>query len=259
MDGRTPFAAWLRQRRNLLDLTQAELAVKSDCSPITIRKLEAGERKPSRELAALLADALRIPARERDAFIQFARSDGVEPSFHLPAWDPQQMSWRATQLPASEPPLEGDAEGLLLHYDLVATDPPLVRETSAGRQLVEARASGAVTGALEGRLTVRITQVIVPKPPGATYAQALPMPVGASFKLQMGEEALEGTYTGIISPMLDAGGNGQARVQATGQIIAVTPAFIDLFLNYVFVEDLVKMVEGTGTGASGTMQLKPAP
>ena len=58
--------------------------------------------------------------------------------------------------------------------------------------------------------------------------------------------------------MTDAGGTGEARNQGTGQVISVTPGFVDLFLNYVFVEDVVKMVEGSGTGARGRMQLKPA-
>jgi hypothetical protein len=57
--------------------------------------------------------------------------------------------------------------------------------------------------------------------------------------------------------MLNPSGQGSARLQATGQVVSVTAGFIDLFLNYVLVEDVVKMVEGTGTGSSSTMLIKP--
>jgi hypothetical protein len=90
------------------------------------------------------------------------------------------------------------------------------------------------------------------------YSQALPMHIGGIFVIHSGDEMLEGMYTGPLSPMLDAHGNGEAHLQATGQIISVTTGFIDLFLNYVFVADVIRMVEGVGTGASGHMQLKPA-
>lgn len=85
------------------------------------------------------------------------------------------------------------------------------------------------------------------------------MSVGALFEIRSGKETLKGSYGGVLSPMLDASGSGRARVQATGQIFGVSPAFIDFFLHYVFIDDEVKMVEGVGTGARGTMQLKPAP
>ena len=45
------FGAWLRTRRKQLDLTQAELGRRAGCSGAAIRKIEAGERKPSRQLA----------------------------------------------------------------------------------------------------------------------------------------------------------------------------------------------------------------
>jgi predicted ATPase/transcriptional regulator with XRE-family HTH domain len=73
MYGETTFGPWLRQRRRQLDLTQADLARQVNCSEITVRKLEADERTPSRQIAELLADCLEVPAAERPAFVAFAR------------------------------------------------------------------------------------------------------------------------------------------------------------------------------------------
>ncbi len=72
MDDAT-FGQWLKRRRRALDLTQSALAACAACSVVTIRKFEADERRPSRQLAELLADCLRIPAADRERFIRFAR------------------------------------------------------------------------------------------------------------------------------------------------------------------------------------------
>ncbi|GAB4505749.1 MAG: hypothetical protein Fur0043_27470 [Anaerolineales bacterium] len=78
------FGAWVRARRRQLDLTQAGLGKRAGCSEAAIRKIEADERKPSRQLAELLAAALQIPAEQRDAFLQSARGVQVE-ELHLEA------------------------------------------------------------------------------------------------------------------------------------------------------------------------------
>lgn len=67
------FGSWVRSRRRQLDLTQLELGKRAGCSEAAIRKIEANERKPSHQLAGLLADALLIPASEKEPFIQYAR------------------------------------------------------------------------------------------------------------------------------------------------------------------------------------------
>jgi transcriptional regulator with XRE-family HTH domain len=254
---RQTFADWLRQRRHLLDLKQVELAQQTGCSAVTVRKLGAGERKPSAELAQALAVSLRIPQREQAAFIQFARADELNASFRLPAWNAEQVSWRSGQLPTVDSTPLITSTHVMLSYDLVTPDAPKFEKVEDGRFLVKASASGGVTGDIEGNITVNLTQIIMPKPENMGYTQALPMQIGAIFNIQSGVEQLEGTYTGLLSPMLDDNGNGNAQLQATGQIISVTAGFIDLFLNYVFVGDVIRMVEGIGTGASGTMQLKP--
>lgn len=73
MDTGSTFGRWLRQRRRLLDLTQADLAGPVGCSEITIRKIEADERIPSERVAGLLAAGLEVPSTEYPAMIAFAR------------------------------------------------------------------------------------------------------------------------------------------------------------------------------------------
>jgi len=76
------FGYWLRRRRKALDLTQEALAKRVSCSGFAIRKIEADERRPSRQLADRLAAALLIPAEERSAFLDAARA--VRPISRLP-------------------------------------------------------------------------------------------------------------------------------------------------------------------------------
>ena len=69
------FGEWLKQRRKTLDLTQEELAERAGCSIFALRKIESGERRPSKQLAGLLASALEITAEEQPTFIRVARGD----------------------------------------------------------------------------------------------------------------------------------------------------------------------------------------
>src|SRR5262245_53482392 len=68
------FSQWLRKRREALDLTREELAGSVGCSVEMIRKIEAGVRRPSKQVAVWLADSLQIPREEQDAFLKLARS-----------------------------------------------------------------------------------------------------------------------------------------------------------------------------------------
>lgn len=67
------FGAWVRSLRKQLDLTQAELGRRTGCSAAAIRKIEADERRPSRQLAELLVVALQIPNAQRERFLHLAR------------------------------------------------------------------------------------------------------------------------------------------------------------------------------------------
>ena len=52
--------AWLKQRRKHCDLTQDALAEQVGCAVETIRKIEQGTRRPSREIAERLATVLHL-------------------------------------------------------------------------------------------------------------------------------------------------------------------------------------------------------
>src|SRR5690349_1183637 len=89
-NGGVSFGDWVRQRRQALDLTQAALAQLVGCAVVTIKKIEQEERRPSVQVAHLLADHLAIPAPARDAFIRMARRQSASASAppHEPALPP---------------------------------------------------------------------------------------------------------------------------------------------------------------------------
>src|SRR5688572_18013536 len=73
------FGQWLKQRRRELDLTQEAIADSVACSTDTVYKIESGRRRPSRQMAELLAECLAIPPDERPAFVQWARGASHSP------------------------------------------------------------------------------------------------------------------------------------------------------------------------------------
>src|SRR4051794_6059044 len=70
--GMTP-GPWVKQRRTVLDLTQAALAQQVGCSTELIGKIETDTRRPSRQVAALLAVALELTPEEQPRFVQWVR------------------------------------------------------------------------------------------------------------------------------------------------------------------------------------------
>src|SRR3954471_23052760 len=91
------FGVWLKRRRKALDLTQEALARLVGCAVVSIRKIEADEQRPSRQIAARLAQHLQIAPDEHATFMQFARRglDEAPPALPLPA---------TAQLPRRPPP-----------------------------------------------------------------------------------------------------------------------------------------------------------
>ena len=74
-DSPPDFSEWLKRRRQELDLTQEQLAQRANCSVFAIRKMESGERRPSRQLARILAQSLEIPNKDQPVFIKAARGE----------------------------------------------------------------------------------------------------------------------------------------------------------------------------------------
>ncbi|MFN8454075.1 MAG: AAA family ATPase [Anaerolineae bacterium] len=77
MDDIVSFGYWVRRRRKALDLTQTRLARQVGCSLVMIRKIEGDERRPSLQMAKLLADRLLIPEAERDHFLRMAHGEFI--------------------------------------------------------------------------------------------------------------------------------------------------------------------------------------
>jgi predicted ATPase/DNA-binding XRE family transcriptional regulator len=71
--GEITFGGWLRHRRRELDLTQQALSSQAGCSRITLRRIESGTLKPSKQLAEMLLRELGIRNTELTAWIRYAR------------------------------------------------------------------------------------------------------------------------------------------------------------------------------------------
>lgn len=74
MDRDISFGGIVKEHRQSLDLTQAELARRVACATITIRKIEYDSLRPSIQIAERLATSLKIPLEERAAFVRLART-----------------------------------------------------------------------------------------------------------------------------------------------------------------------------------------
>ena len=74
MNDHARFGAWLKRHRRALDLSREDLAHQISCSISLLEKIETGERRPSRQIAGLLANRFGVPADQQLEFISFARS-----------------------------------------------------------------------------------------------------------------------------------------------------------------------------------------
>jgi transcriptional regulator with XRE-family HTH domain len=64
-----PLGLLLREWRGARRMSQLDLALEADLSPRHLGFIETGKSHPSREAVARLADALRVPLRERNALL----------------------------------------------------------------------------------------------------------------------------------------------------------------------------------------------
>lgn len=110
------FGAWVARLRRSQDLTQSELANRVGCSVSALRKIEGDERRPSRAVAELLAEALSVPADQRPLFLKVARRElavdrlGAPPSVVRvlpPAGELSLLLPAPSLLPSASTPLVG--------------------------------------------------------------------------------------------------------------------------------------------------------
>ena len=159
MTGWPPFGAWLKARRKALDLRQEDLAFQVGCSFKTIEKIESGERRPSRQVAELLAAELGVPADEREAFVRYARLAGqYGRTTAEPAPSPDTSPWRAflygfTNLPALPVALIGREKDLEAVCGLLRREGvrlvTLVGAPGIGKTSLAVEAAGALLGSFE--------------------------------------------------------------------------------------------------------------
>ena len=130
--------AWVRQRRKLLSLTQNDLGRLLACSKVMVNKIEGNERRPSIQMTRLLIRHLKIPPKQRAAFIELARPElSVEQINELAAPYSHTAGGaaprRASSLPMPPTPLIGRAQEVAAVCALLLDpDVRLVSLTGAG-------------------------------------------------------------------------------------------------------------------------------
>ena len=105
------FGEWLRGQRAERKLTRDEFAQRVGCSVALLRKIEDGERRPSVQIAELMANGLNVPPEARSTFVRVARGD-LQVDRLLPELKPgaiPSVSPPKTNLPVFPTPLIGRA------------------------------------------------------------------------------------------------------------------------------------------------------
>ncbi|HYF63653.1 MAG TPA: tetratricopeptide repeat protein [Herpetosiphonaceae bacterium] len=120
--------SWIKVQRKSLDLTQEGLAEQIGYALSTVRKIEAGVLRPSREIAERLVECLAIEPDDRDMFIQLARTPVADAAQGAPAPPAAGAHGapRAPRIPASLPvlatPLIGREQDVRFICDRVILD-----------------------------------------------------------------------------------------------------------------------------------------
>ena len=120
------FGQWLKRKRQALDLTQNTFAEEVNCAVDTIRKIELGRRRPSRQLADLLAHYLQIPTDEHAAFVKWSR--GLVPP-EQPGDETTIEPAQAEIAPWSHCPLSSPSTRPATAISVLPSAPPDIAET----------------------------------------------------------------------------------------------------------------------------------
>jgi transcriptional regulator with XRE-family HTH domain len=270
LNGETAFGQWLRQRRRSLDFTQIELARRVGCSAVSIRKFESGERRPSRQVAELIAMHVGIAPDERTTFLQFARTDSGAPSFRHPLLSDVIPPIEEDAFPSSFPvptdfmhwiemcrpeaPIALAQKVLTMHFESAAIAPSTSEILADNRMLCKIQAAGRLTGDLSGHLRQDIVQLS----PRQSDSREPLVPTTTQFIIETADGVVKGYCTGFFSEAQDG---TYAKMQQHGQVLSVTAAYADLFAANVFYRSEIPLVKGAGGNEGsqdrGTLTIAP--
>jgi non-specific serine/threonine protein kinase len=186
-----PFGAWLKRQRRARGLTQESLAAQIGCAPVTLRKLEAGVRRPSKQVAERLAGALGIPPGEQAAFIAYARAAspgeaGPRPGLAAPN-APAAGPWQSVPAPARRHNLPH----LLTRFVDRARETAEIKLMLAQARLVTLTGAG---GSGKTRLALHVAEGLAPEFPDGIWwadlarlsdAELVPLAAAASLGLRL--------------------------------------------------------------------------
>ena len=232
-NSRTPFGQWLKERRKALDITQEDLAERIGCARETIKKIEQGDRRPSRQIAELLARYFQIPEDEWEAFTHFTRSAPAgAPGESGSVSDDEKSAapWREqrrhhTNLPIPPTVLLGRGREvaalrkLLLNERtrlVTLTGPPGIGKTRLALEVAE---SGLADHFVDGVYFVELAPISDPGLVPTTIAKAL------GLKESRGSSALESLQEGLSGKrMLLVLDNFEQVVRAAPDVAALLAA-----------------------------------
>ncbi len=174
-----PFGEWLRKQRRALDFSRQELADQAGCAEITLRRIEGGTLKPSKELASILLEKVGIPKTELEGWIRYARGQAGFPSKETTFPEKQVR----TNLPAALTSFIGrekeltDITGLLSKYRLVT----LVGTGGVGKTRLSIQAGAHQAATFDdGVWLIELAALDNPQLIPQTLASTLGVPVSAT-------------------------------------------------------------------------------
>jgi predicted ATPase len=143
--------------------------------------MESDERRPSRQLAELLADCLQIPAGERAQFVQFAR---------------QTESTVAASLPAVAPPTDGDDRS-------VSLEPPPAPHHNLPMPLTSCVGRDSVLDDLTRRLRDRAARPLTLTGAGGSGKTRLALEVAIDAAAELTDLLPDGVWWVDLAPIED--------------------------------------------------------
>ena len=238
------FGDWLRQRRRALDLSQEELARLVGCSAVTLRKLESEARRPSKQIADRLAEALQVAADDRAAFLRFARGDpfaapaaaAAPPGLELSALAPRHGNTPA--LPVREPGtivLSGVPHG----YNL-----PIPLTSFIGREAEVA----------EVKRLISTTRLVTLTGPGGTGKTRLALQVAR----ELVERFPDGTWLAELAPLADPALIAQTVAVVLGLKEEASRSILDTLIEHLRDRQLLLLLDSCEHLVQGCARLAEA-